>query len=314
MRSRLPDGLLLAVAIVWGASYFSAKGLTAIVGVTGALALRYGIAALGLAVVLILQRARAWVSRRLVALGVVLGSTQAAILWLETAGVAQTSATNAGVLISVSLLLTPLFETAMLKRRLPVGFYLAVVAAMTGIALLVSPEGFRMPSGGDLLVLAAALVRGFHVALTARLLKPGDSVLGLVALQMLIGSVIFLPIALPSLATSAQLLTMPVLGNAVFLGIGCSVFAFLVQAWAVQRTSAARASLLMGTEPLWAVCIGVGVAGDVLTPAQGLGAAFVLVGTFVGAELERRARMRRTLLVERSTAKPSDVEAESGCA
>ena len=41
----------------------------------------------------------------------------------------------------------------------------------------------------------------------------------------------------------------------------------------VRRTSASRASLLMGTEPLWAVAAGVVVAGETLGWLGALGAS-----------------------------------------
>lgn len=42
-----------------------------------------------------------------------------------------------------------------------------------------------------------------------------------------------------------------------YLAVGCTVFAFLAQMWAVRRSSSARVSLLLGTEPLWAALFGV---------------------------------------------------------
>lgn len=180
-----------------------------------------------------------------------------------------------------------------LRQRLPLAFYLSVTVAVLGVALLASPDDFRPPGFGDALVLTAALIRAAHVALTARLLRPGDDVALIVAIQLVTGAAMFLPIALPGLAGIAPTDLSAVIGHALFLGLGCSVFAFLVQAWAVQRTSAARASLLMGTEPLWAVALGLGIAGDRLLAPQAFGVALILAGTMIGAGIERRARERR---------------------
>lgn len=76
----------------------------------------------------------------------------------------------------------------------------------------------------------------------------------------------------------------------VYLALGCSVFAFLVQLWAVRRTSASRASLLLGTEPLCAVLIGLGLGGETLAAAGGAGAALVVAGTFWGQRIETAHR------------------------
>ena len=72
----------------------------------------------------------------------------------------------------------------------------------------------------------------------------------------------------------------------LYLALGCSVFAFLVQLWAIRRTSAARASLLLGTEPVWAVLIGVGIAGEHLTAIAVAGITLVLAGTYYGQRVE----------------------------
>ncbi|NED79635.1 DMT family transporter, partial [Streptomyces sp. SID11233] len=74
-------------------------------------------------------------------------------------------------------------------------------------------------------------------------------------------------------ATGARLL---------YLALLCGVFAFLAQTWAVQRTSASRASLLLGTEPVWAVATGLALGGEHLTPWSATGAALLLTGTYWG--------------------------------
>jgi drug/metabolite transporter (DMT)-like permease len=70
------------------------------------------------------------------------------------------------------------------------------------------------------------------------------------------------------------------------------VFAFVAQSWAVRRTSAARASLLLGTEPLWAVLFGVVLAGDALGAAGVLGAVLLLGATAAGQRIELRSAGR----------------------
>ncbi len=64
-----------------------------------------------------------------------------------------------------------------------------------------------------------------------------------------------LPLAVGRLSASGWI-------DVLFLGLLCSVFAFVVQLWAVRRTSATRASILMGTEPVWALAVGVAVGGE----------------------------------------------------
>jgi drug/metabolite transporter (DMT)-like permease len=78
--------------------------------------------------------------------------------------------------------------------------------------------------------------------------------------------------------------------DVLFLGLLCSVFAFAVQLWAVRRTSAARASILMGTEPVWALLVGVLLAGEPIGPLGLVGAAVIVAAGYAGQAIERRHR------------------------
>jgi len=287
--------VLLGVAVVWGSSYLAAKVVAADVGVLPTLALRYGgsALALGAMVAVAAVRGRRPVGAAELRLGLLLGLSQAAVLALETFGVAGTSATNAGLLIATTILLTSVVDGVASRRFLPPAFFGACLVALVGVALLVSGGGFRTPTRGDLLVLAAAVVRAGHVTALGRLTRarPVDLV-GLTFVQATVGTVLF-AVADPT----GVLRTVATAGPAQWAGIAhlalaCSVFAFRAQTWAVRRTSASRASLLLGTEPLWAVVVGVALAGEVLGVAGAAGAALLLLGTTAGQRVEADARGR----------------------
>ncbi len=283
MSIRRSDLLLLAVAVVWGSSYLVAQTLVLAGGVLAVLALRFLVSAIALAPVLAVRR----LSRPEFRVGALLGLTQAAVLALETYGVSLTSATNAGVLISLTILLTPALEGAVRRRWLPRRFFVAAAVAVAGVVLLVAGPGLRPPTAGDALMLAAAVVRAAHVTLSGRLTdgRRYDTVT-LTWLQMMVGAVLFTVLAAPVLLSAVRAFGPGQWLGVLYLAMGCSVFAFLVQLWAIRRTSAARASLLLGTEPVWAVLIGVGIAGEQLTAIAVAGITLVLVGTYYGQRVE----------------------------
>ncbi|MEU0207058.1 DMT family transporter [Streptomyces canus] len=289
--ARRTDAVLLLVAIVWGSSYLSAQTATSALPVLLVLFARYILSALAcLGVVAARGRGpRRWTREELRA-GVPLGLTQATVLVVETYGVAHTSAANAGLIISLTIVLTPLLDRTGHRGGLPPAFYAAAGVCVLAVGLLMAGNGFHAPRLGDLLMLAAAVVRAGHVALVGRL-TAGHAIrpLHLTTVQTLVGTALFLvPAAreLPTLAhagpaTWAQLL---------YLALFCSVFAFLAQTWAVQRTSASRASLLLGTEPIWAAAVGVALGGEHFTVLTGLGAVMMITGTYWGQSLERAHR------------------------
>ncbi|WP_246613808.1 DMT family transporter [Paractinoplanes bogorensis] len=286
------DLLLLTVAVVWGSSYLTAQTLVLAGGVLAVLALRFLFSAIALAPAMARRRP----SRAELRVGTLLGLTQAAVLVLETYGVSLTSATNAGVLISLTILMTPALEGAVRRRWLPGRFFAAAGVAVIGVALLVAGPGLRAPTAGDVLILAAAVVRAAHVTLSGRLTEGHryDTVT-LTWLQTVAGAILFTLVAAPALPSAVRAFGPGQWLGVLYLALGCSVFAFLVQLWAIRRTSAARASLLLGTEPVWAVLIGVGIAGEHLTAAGVAGIVLVLGATWYGQRVEAGHRAGESL-------------------
>lgn len=289
--ARRTDAVLLLVALVWGSSYLSARSATLLLPVLLVLFVRYALSALAcLALVLAGRGPRRW-SRAELRAGVPLGVTQAAVLLVETYGVAHTSAANAGLLISLTIVLTPLLDRVGRRGGGPPPAFLAACGlCVVAVGLLMSAGGLHAPRSGDLLILGAAVIRAGHVVLVGRLtarrpVRP----LHLTAVQTLVGSLLFLVPAARDLPVLAH--TGPgAWAQLVYLALFCSVFAFLAQTWAVQRTSAGRASLLLGTEPVWAAAVGIALGGDRLTPLMAVGAVLMVAGTYWGQAVERAHR------------------------
>lgn len=287
---RTVDLALLSVAVVWGSSYLAAKDSVAPDGVFAFLAIRFGIAVAGLAIV-VAPRLRG-LTRTELASGSAFGAILAVVLTLETFGVTKTSAANAGLIISLTMVITPLLDRRAGTTDLPAAFYGSAAIAVLGVGLLTQNGGFATPSLGDLLMLLAAVARATHVTVISRVsavrvLDPGrvtlvQSCTALVAFVLLsswtgrgIGEV-----AGEMTARSWVLVT--------YLALTCTVFAFAVQMWAARHTSAARVGVLLGTEPLWAAGIGVLLAGDPVTLVGVLGAALILAGTHLARSVESR--------------------------
>lgn len=284
------DVSLIAVAIVWGGSYLAAKDVAEQISVPSLLALRFVITLVGMVVVWLFVRAR--VMRREWVVGAVLGISQTAILYLETWGVHLTSATNAGLIISLSIIFTPLLESVWLRRWLPRPFFIAVTLAVVGIALLVSGSGFHAPTLGDVLMLAAATVRAVHVTASGVLTRRVTmSTVNVTLVQAITGTALTLAFAGADTLSAVRTLNLAGWGGLIFLGLACSVFAFLVQLWGIRRTSASRASLLLGTEPIWAVLVGVTLGGEALTVVAVIGAVLIVGSTYWAQAIESRHRL-----------------------
>jgi drug/metabolite transporter (DMT)-like permease len=286
------DLLLLLVAASWGSTYLVAKELVSADTVMALLALRMLLAAGIMAAVMALRRRR--LTRAELAAGVPIGVLLSAVFAFETFGVAHTSATNAGLIISLTMVFTPALESAVSRRRLPGRFLAAAAVAVAGVVLLAGNGAFDPPGPGDLLVLGAAVVRAVHVVCMHKLTggQALDSLhlttvqLGTCALLFTAGSLVYgesIPRYVSQLDPRQGMMFL-------YLVLICTVFAFFVQIWAVRRTSPSRVSLLLGTEPVWAAAVGITIAHDQIGIAGYCGIALVLTGTAWGRSAEQRHR------------------------
>ncbi|MEU9375796.1 DMT family transporter [Streptomyces sp. NPDC048255] len=285
-RTWSADLPVLAVAVVWGGSYLAAKGITTAHTVIAVLVLRFALV-LPVLVVTGRRRLRALTPAQLRGAGL-LGCVLGGIFLLETFGVVHTSATNAGLIISLTMIFTPLAEAAIRREAPSAAFLGAAAVSVTGVVLLTQGAGFTAPGLGDLLILCAALARTLHVLLMARIKAVQDAdPLSLTTVQLGAAVLVFAVLAAVPGTGDTPWAAAADFGPAqwaglVFLSVFCTLFAFYVQMWAVRRTSPSRVSLLLGTEPLWAAAAGIAIGGEHLGALGFAGAALVLAGTAWG--------------------------------
>ncbi|MFJ3790233.1 DMT family transporter [Kitasatospora sp. NPDC090091] len=279
--SFLRDLPVLLVAVVWGSSFLAVQQVAEPGTVVAMLVLRFGLVLPLLGVVAwpaLRGMGRAeWLGGGL--LGLILGG----VFLLETYGAVHTSATNAGLIISLTMVFTPLAESALARTPLPRAFLAAAGLAVVGVALLTGDGGLKAPTAGDLLVLGAAVVRTVNVLAMSRMRSIGDTdPLALTWVQLAAATAVFAAVAPfvgPLPWTVAASYGPAQWAWLLHLALLCTLFAFFVQMWAVRATSPSRVSLLLGTEPLWAAVFGITLAGNRLGPVGLLGGALVLVAT-----------------------------------
>ena len=289
IQKKKVDLALLLVAGLWGGSYLAAKVLTEHAPVIAVLAIRFSITTLVLIPIWALMKQP--INRSTVALGLGLGSVQALILYLETAGVARTSATNAGLIISLCIVFTPILESIASKKWLPRSFFIATVISVVGVALLVSDKGFAAPSLGDWLMFGAAVVRSVHVTSMGQLTKGKNySSVTITFMQSLACAVLFLAFSGDRTLDAINSFEKSQWLGMLYLSLLAGAFAFLLTLWGIRKTSSSRASLLLGTEPVWAVVVGLTLGGEKLALLGFIGAILIVGSTYVGQEIEQKSR------------------------
>jgi drug/metabolite transporter (DMT)-like permease len=291
-RSAKVDIVLIGAAFVWGASYLAAKELTAAGSLWGMMALRFGAAA----GILFLIRAFKPVkfSKADVLIGSAVGAGLAVVMTFETNGISLTSATNAGLIISLSIIFTPILEGMARKFWLPKNFFIAALGAVVGVGFLVGGNGFQAPNWGDALMFAAAVLRAVYQVIQGSLTAGKKlSTINLTIFQTLTAGLLFFVVDAPGTVQAAMNYGQSEWFLLAFLVLLCTVYGFFAMMWGIRRTSASRIALLQGTEPIWAVLIAVAFGGDHLTGFGIIGALLIIGGCYWGLGIEQKARLLR---------------------
>jgi len=291
-RSAKVDIVLLGAAFVWGASYLAAKQLTEAGSLWGMMALRFGAAAAILALIRAFKPAR--FTKADVWVGSAVGVGLATVMTVETNGIHLTSATNAGLIISLSIIFTPIIEGWVRKFWLPKNFFVAAAGAVVGVAFLVSGNGLQSPNWGDALMFGAAVLRAYYQVVQGSLTAGRKlTTINLTIFQTFTAGAIFFIVDAPGTVRAAANYDTNDWLLLSFLVLLCTVYGFFAMMWGIRRTSASRIALLQGTEPVWAVLIAMLFGGEQLNWIGGIGALLIIGSCYWGLGIEQTARQKR---------------------
>lgn len=283
----LPFLALLAMTAAWGSTFFMIADIVTRIAVPDLLALRFGIAALALAVFAAPTIGRPdglRLDRRIVRDGALLGLLYGGAQLLQTFGLAHTAASVSGFITGLYVVATPLLGALILRTRVGPLTWLAVGLATVGLGIL-SLNGFAV-GYGELLTLASAVVYAGHIIALSRLSRPGTA-LGLSLVQLVVISLLCGVAALPG---GIQL---PGSGwdwaIVVHLAVVAGSLTMLLQTWAQARIDPTRAAVIMAGEPIWAAGFAVALGGEAVTWRMVTG-GFAIVAAMYLTELAPRLR------------------------
>ncbi len=282
---------LLAMTAVWGSTFVLIKDVLARMPVADFLAVRFLLAAA--AMLALFARSVLQLGRRQIGRGLLLGLVYGAGQLLQTWGLALIAPSVSGFVTGMYVVFTPILALLLLRQRMAAGVWLAVLLATAGLALL-TLNGFSV-NLGVWLTLASAALYGLHIVGLGQWSRPGEA-FGLSAVQMVAIAAVCL------LATLPHGLALPpdrrawlaVLYMALVAGAG----AMLMQTWAQAHMPAARAAIVMTTEPVFAAAFAVLFGTDVLSWRMLVGGALVLAAMYLVELLPSRGGAGRELPAE----------------
>lgn len=271
----LPVIAILALTAIWGYTFVPVKDAVELYPVLAFLGVRFLIATGVLGVISAARLPR--LGRRGWLVGALIGVLLAALLGLQTAGLARTTVSSTGFINGLYVVLTPVFGLLLFRQRIAVLGWVGAAVAVGGLALLAGAPGTDLT--GDLLVLASTGTQALQILLIGRYASRYDG------LALTFVQVATCAVGLLALAGARGDLTMPH-GGTVWYGLlvtalPATALALFLQIWVQRRIPAARAAILFTLEVPFAALFGILLMNDSLGISGWLGGALIGVAIVV---------------------------------
>jgi drug/metabolite transporter (DMT)-like permease len=280
------DLMLLMITVFWGASYMLTKIGLGVLEPFNLTALRFVIAFCVSAIVF--YRHILKTDKKTVKYALILALILFGVFISMTFGLEYTTASNAGFLVSLSVVFIPIISVVFLKHKIEIKLIAGVCLAIIGIALLTLNDQLQV-GGGDLLCIFCALLFAVHIIVTGVYTQKVDSIalsviqLGFVGLFSVVFSMFTETIKLPE----SNLSWFAVLA----LSILCTAIGYIVQTTAQQYTSATHTGLILSLEPVFSAVFAFVFLNEVLT-AKGYIGAVLLLASVIIAEFDFKSKSK----------------------
>lgn len=287
-KQRRAELLLVLATLFWSVSYYFSVVCLAELDVLTLNAFRF-LSAFAILGAIYCRRLRG-LTRETLRWGAVVGVVLVCVYIGATYGVKYTSLSNAGFISCLAVIITPLLELLIYRKKPERKVAVALLLCTMGLALLTLGGDFRF-AVGDAICLICSASYAVDILITDRAVaRPEVDPVGMSVVEIGVAGGVFLLLAFlleqPRLPQTAA-----VWGAALFLGLFCSGVAFVIQTTQQKHSSPARVALIFTLEPLFSAIVAFFLAGERLHPRAYLGAAMMLFSlVLVQIDFEKETR------------------------
>ena len=275
--------LLLITTAIWGTAFaFQRMGMDSIEPATFS-AVRMLLAAVAVTPLVFLGKGkdisdkRAYRKNTIVG-GILCGLCLGSATIFQQVGIVQTSAGKAGFITAMYMLLVPVINLILFRKKSPAVVWIAVLIGILGMYLLCINEEVSL-SRGDALVSVCALVFSFHIICTDHFVQNANPV-GMSVIQLYVTALLSAVVAAftenPSW-NDVRAAIIPIL----YCGLGSGAIGYTLQIVAQKFTEPAVASLLMSLEAVFAVLGGTLILGEKMTTREAIGCLVMFIAVIL---------------------------------
>ncbi|WP_206460578.1 DMT family transporter [Anaerovorax sp. IOR16] len=275
-QKRIANLSLMIIVFFWGFSFVWLKICAEEINEMSLLALRFGIGFIFPFLLFIKKMVR--VNRETVRHGIVIGIILFIAYVGATYGGYKTSASNAGFLVSLSVIMIPVIAFFVTHKKPEWNVIVSCIMAVVGVALLTFHGGLHF-NFGDALCLLCSLFVAFQIMYADTILEKVDAIalgilqIGIVALLSFAGTILTGQLELPQ--------TKAAWGALLVYGIINTAAAFIVQMTAQQYTTPESVGIIFAFEPAFNAIAANLFLGEILTKKGYLGGILLILSLFI---------------------------------
>ncbi|QKE29696.1 EamA/RhaT family transporter, type 5 [Arcobacter acticola] len=295
MRSKLyelrADLLLLSVAIAWGVTFLMVQDAINSTPVYAFLFFRFGIASI--LMFFIAYKYLNQINKRTIFYGVILGTFLFSAFATQTFGLLYTKSSIVAFITGLNVIFVPFLAYLIFKDHISKKVFIAAIVAVIGLYSL-TMSGTLTVGIGEFLTLICAFLFALQIIYTGKFSKEVNVFL-LVLFQLITVTILSLIFSLSLDDVTFNLSYDYAFFKAVLItAIFATVYAFLIQTYMQQFTTASKTAIIFAMEPVSAAIFAYFMISETLTSIQLSGAVLIVLATII-AEVKFKRKLKHTL-------------------
>lgn len=291
---KLPYLAAAASATIFGFSFLFTKNALDTLGMNQLVGLRFMTAALLMWLLKALKLIKVEINTRKIKPLALVALFQPILYFVfETTGVDLTSASEAGIIVSLIPVAVAFSAAVLLKEKLSKAQWIAVFASVFGVVLISLP-GLRSGTGSHLtgvLALLGAVMAGGLYNIYSKKASGRATPIEVTYVMMWAGAIFFNVVGLittPNPVTYfGALANLNALLAVLYLGVLSSVIAFIALNYSLSKISASEAAIFMNLTPIVSVFAGITFRAERFSLIQFVGSVIILLGVWVVTTAKR---------------------------
>jgi len=272
------DLLLLSVAIAWGVTFLMVQDAINTTPVYSFLFFRFSLATI--IMFFISYKFFKKINLKTVFYGIILGIFLFSAFATQTFGLTYTQSSIVAFITGLNVIFVPFLTFLFFKDKIKSNVLIATFIAVIGLYLL-TMSGSLSFEKGEFLTLICAVLFALQIIFTGKFSKEVNVFL-LVLFQLITVSILSL---IFSLFLDNVTFNIPYdfafFKAAIITAIFATVYAFLIQTYMQQFTTATKTAIIFTMEPVSAAIFAYLTANEILTITQFFGAILIILATLV---------------------------------